>query len=314
MKVWKLLHIAFFILLLSSLSVSAAQISQYEAAKIGTSYAYEDEICEAYGPYEYNNNMYYVCSIREGDDIVTEIVIDANTGDLVTNEIVAKYLIKHDLALYYLFDDESYNLNMQNADTYRQNVDIFGEYYDFWSDIRDSTSIQEQKQNAQEAADISFEIKSMYENKVELTNEIIAIQTRIKSGGSLKDAEELIETEEETYYTEKQTLTKLNNAIERTPVIYSTILNSNYRYGISESDWKTYKSDDMSFYEYERDIVQSYIAYWESMESTLENDVQWYYEAMVDRVAETETSNETPNFTIGLSMFALLIVGIFLRK
>ena len=59
MKVWKILHIALFILILSSLSVSAAQISQYEAAKIGTSYAYEGELCEAYGPYEYNNNMYW---------------------------------------------------------------------------------------------------------------------------------------------------------------------------------------------------------------------------------------------------------------
>jgi predicted small secreted protein len=313
MKVWKILYITIFILILSSLSVSAAQISEYEATKIVKSYAYEGEVCEAYGPYEYNNNMYYVCSILEGENIITEIVIDANTGDVVTSETVSNYLIKHDLALYYLFDEESYSLNIQNVDTYRQNVDTFGDYYDFWIEIHDSAAIQEQKQNAQEAADISLGIKSIYENKVEAANEIIAIQAQIKAGGSLKDAEEIVEAEEEAYYIEKQALDKLNNAIEKTPTFYSTILNSNYRYGISESEWKTYEDDDMSFFEYEKDVTQSNIAYWESMESSLEDDTQWYYEAMVDRVEETTSSNETPSFTFGISTFALLIIGIFLN-
>ncbi|KGK98563.1 hypothetical protein LI82_06715 [Methanococcoides methylutens] len=313
MNIWKILNIALFILILSSFSANAAQISEYEASKITSSYTYDGELCEAYGPYEYNNNMYYVCTISEGDNVKAEIVIDANSGDLVTSEPVAKYLIKHDLALYYLFDEESYSLNMQNADVYRQDVVSLEEDYNFWIDLRDIANTQEQKQNAKEAADISLDMKTICENKVEVIEEIIDIQTRIKSGGTLKDAEKIIEAEEKAYYIEKQALPKINNAIERTPIIYSTILNNNYKYGISDSEWNIYKSDDVSFLEYEKDVTQSNIAYWESMENMLESDTQWHYEAMLDRIGATESSNTTPSFTLGLSMLALLIVGMFFR-
>ncbi|WP_129596368.1 hypothetical protein [Methanohalophilus profundi] len=315
MKFWKAISIILFILILSSFPAIAAEISEYEASNIASSYAYEGETCEAYGPYEYNNNMYYVCTIYEADSIKSQIVIDANTGDLVTDENTVKYLIKHDLALYYLFDENSYSLNIQNADTYRKNIDTFESYFNFWTDIRDDAITKEQRQNAQEAADISLAIKNIYQNKVEVTIEIINIQNRIKKGGTLQDAEDLIEAEKQAYYIEKQSLSKLNEAIETTPAIYDTILNSNYNYGISESEWNTYRSDDLSFLMYEKDTTESNIAYWESMENTLESDTQWFYESMLDRTEEYEkSSNVLPGFTFGISMFVLLIMGLFFSK
>jgi hypothetical protein len=271
-------------------------------------------LCEAYGPYEYDSNEYYICTIFDGDSRKTEIAIDANTGDIVTDKDLVKYLIKHNLALYYLYDEESYNLNIQTADACRQNVDAFESDYEFWIDIRDNTTTQEQKQNAQEAADLCLAMKSIYGSKVNITTEIITIQTRIKSGGTLKDAEELIEAEEEAYDIEKQLLNKLNTTTNRFSEIYTTILNGDDQYGISESEWNTYKNDDMTFFEYEKDIAKSNTAYWEAMEKQLESDTQWYYESMLDRTTEADSSNLTPSFTFGLSIFALLVIGLFLSK
>ncbi|ADE36387.1 hypothetical protein Mmah_0864 [Methanohalophilus mahii DSM 5219] len=63
MKFWKIISVVLFILILSSFTAIAAEISEYEASKVASSYAYEGETCEAYGPYEYNNNMYYVWAL-----------------------------------------------------------------------------------------------------------------------------------------------------------------------------------------------------------------------------------------------------------
>ncbi|NPE29828.1 hypothetical protein HNV12_18080 [Methanococcoides sp. SA1] len=314
MKLNKIILFSIVIMMSTCFVAAAEQLSEYEASKIGSSYAYEGEICEAYGPYEYNNNYYYICSIFEGDALTAEIVIDASTGNVVTSESVSKYIIKHDLALSYLFDEESYYLNIDSTDIYRQNVNIFKDYYDFWIEIRDSANTVEQKQNAQEAADISQDIMIKYEDKVEVNEKIIEIQNKIKSGGTLEDAKDIIEAEEAAYYTEKQYLAEIGNAIERTPVIYDKILTSNYRYGIPEEDWKEYKNDDITFFKRESDTAKSDIAYWESMQDSLDSDSQLYYEAMMDRIQENEKSNTIPSFTLGLSVLVFSVVGIFLRR
>jgi hypothetical protein len=316
MKFKYLIAIALFILLSTCLITSAEQLSNYEATKIASLYTFDDEICEAFGPYEYEDNTYYVCSIYEDDAIKTEIIIDANNGDVVTTENVAKYLIKHDLILYYLYNEDSLSLSIEYADLYRQNVDIFKSDHDFWIDIRDSASNSEQKNNAQEAADISLEIKSAYEQYVNVTDKIIEIQTRIKSGGTLEDAEDIYEAETESYNVEKQFLVTLNDAIDRFPVIYDTILDTNYRYDISEDEWKQYKSADVTFFKREKDAVTSNIAYWESMKTTLDDDTQRFYESMQDRVKEVDAANANtvPGFTSYFVVISFLILGLFIKN
>ncbi|WP_319507622.1 hypothetical protein [uncultured Methanolobus sp.] len=314
MKQNKLLLLSIFIVLSLSFVATAEQLSEYEVSKIASSYTYDNELCEPYGPYEYNNDYYYVCSILENDLMKSEIVIDANTGSVVTSDNIAKFLIKHDLALYYLYDEEMYQLNIDNADIYRQNVDVFKDYYDFWSSIQDSASTDEQKQNAKDAMSISHNLMLAYESKVEVTEKLIEVQNEVKSGGTLDSATRLIEAEESSYYAEKQFLKTLDDAIERTPVIYDTILNSNYRYGISEDDWELYKSTDIAFLKREKDMSNSNIAYWESMEDTLNSDTQWFYESMMDRVQEAETANTTPSFTFPLSILSFLVIGRSLKR
>ncbi|ADE36389.1 hypothetical protein [Methanohalophilus mahii] len=66
---------------------------------------------------------------------------------------------------------------------------------------------------------------------------------------------------------------------------------------------------------YEKDTTESTIAYWESMENMLESDTQWFYESMVDRTEEYEkSSNALSGFTFGISMFVLLIMGLFFGR
>lgn len=314
MKPNKLLLLSIFIILSMSFVATAEQLSNYEATKVASSYAYENEIVETYGSYEYNNNQYYVCYFMEGDSVKSVAVIDANTGNLVTNENTAKYLIKHSLALFYLFDEESYHLNIDNADIYRQNADTFNDDYDFWISVQESASTTEQKQNAKDAASISKNIMLGYENQIEGIENVIDIQNEVKAGGTLEDAKHLIEAEEAAYYSEKQFLKTLDDAIERVPAIYDVILNSNYRYGINEDEWRSYKSADVTFLKFQKDISKSNIAYWESTENTLNSDTQWFYESIMDRVQETENANTAPSFTFSLSVLVFLVLVLFLKR
>ncbi|AFV23287.1 hypothetical protein Mpsy_1078 [Methanolobus psychrophilus R15] len=306
MNLKKLIIVAMLIIVSTSCVVAAEQLSKYEATKIATLYTYENEFCEAYGPYEYNHNYYYVCSILQNNALKTQIVIDAGTGDVVTNENTAKYIIKHNLALYYLYDEGSYQLDIDNADVYRQNANTYKSDYEFWISIRDLASTAEQKQNAQNAADISQSIMLKYENLLNATERIIEVKNKVKSGRTVQNAKDILEAEESSYYAEKQLLTSLDDAIVKTPLIYDNILKSTYLYGISKEEWNTYRNNDITTLKYSKDIRKSNIAYWESMENDISSDAQWYYESMMDRVQEFEAVNKAPSFTLSLSCVALL--------
>ena len=313
----KIILLTIFISTLACFIATAEQLSEYEATKIGTTYTFEGEMCESYGPYEYDNHPYYVCSIYDDDILKSEIVIDANSGEVVTEESLAKAIIKNDLILTVLHTEDNYHLNMDYAETYRENIEIFDSDIDFWIQIRDSASNPAQKENAQEAADLSQDIKSEYENLLDMTENLIQVQTKIKAGGTFEDAENLYEAEKESYHAEKQFVTTMNVAINKTPEIYDNVLNSNYRYGTSENEWKQYKSGLVNFYKGERDSSRSNMAYWESMSSTLDTDTQWIYESMMDRVQEVEAvsaANTLPGFTLLIASFALLISGIFIKR
>lgn len=313
MNAKKLIIIAIFIILSTSCVVTAEQLSKYEATKKVALYAYENENCEVYGPYEYNNNYYYVCSILQNDAFKAQIVIDAGTGNVITNENTAKYILKHHLALSYLYDEQSYQLDIDNAGIYRQNINVYKGDYEFWISIRDLANTAEQKQNAQNAADISQGIMQKYENLLDATESIIEVKNKIKSGRTVQNAKELLKAEESSYYAEKQLLISLDDAITKNPVIYDNVLKSNYLYGISKDEWNTYRNNDINSLKYSKDVTKSNIAYWESMENDINSDTQWYYESMMDRMQEYEATNKAPGFTLSLFCIALL-VAMFLKR
>lgn len=318
-KINKKMFLLLFVILLTISTVSGEPISKFKITDYAEPYLQNEEVLYAYGPYYYQENPYYVIDFWDNDDLLAEMVFDANTGKVIENEKTAKQIIYGSLVIESI-DSDLISSDVEYASNLRTTIDLYNDEYEFWHDISIKSWVKSvDADHAKRAADISKSLEESYSRSLEITNEIIAIENDIiGKEWTIENAELYVEKSDQYIYETDITKTKLNEGINEFPEIYDAFINNNY-YNVDNTEWETYKRDDINYFTTDIDNVNAYQSYWKSYKLELNDDTEWFFESMQSRIESNnlETSddtNSTPGFAFSIAIPILLSMAFIVRR
>ena len=318
-KINKKMFLLLFAILLTISTVSGEPISKFKITDYAEPYLQNEEVLYAYGPYYYQENPYYVIDFWDNDDLLAEMVFNANTGEVIENENTAKKIIYGSLVIDSI-DSDLASLEVEYASSLRATIDIYNDNYEFWHDISIKSWVKSVDADyAKRAADISKSLEESYSRSLDITNEIIAIENDIiGKEWTIENTELYIEKSDQYIYETDITKKKLNEGLNEFPEIYDAFIDNNY-YNVDNAEWETYKRDDTNTLKTDIDNINQYQSYWKSYKLELNDDTEWFFESMQSRIESNnlETSddtNSTPGFAFSMAIPILLSIAFIVRR
>lgn len=315
----KKMFLLLFAILITIGTVSGEPISKFKITDYAEPYLQNEEVLYAYGPYYYQENPYYIVDFGNNDDIAAEMVFDANTGKVIENENAAKKIIYGSLVIASI-DSDLASLEVEYASNLRNTIDVYNDDYEFWHDISIKSWVKSVDANhAKRAADISKSLENSYSRSLEITNEIITIENDIiGKDWTIENTELYIEKSDEYIYESEITKEKLNEGINEFSEIYDAFINNNY-YNIDNTEWETYKRDDINYLKTDIDNINTYQSYWKSYKLELNDNTEWFFESMQSRIEsknlETpDDANSTPGFAFSMAIPILLSMVFIVKR
>lgn len=297
------------VVLASSGLVSAQQISKYEVLDFAEPYAREDEIMAAYGCYYCEDQPFYIVDFTIGEDIFGEIVIDANTGEIIKDEDIARKII-HASWVIDSIDSALITEEVSSAASLRGAVTTFESDSTLFKGYTNNPHIEEKISKCAEDAAISHQlIADDYSRCSSIQNEIIDIENQI--GNNLNvELTELYLSKGDCFVQEYDTLDKhINEARADTIAFYDELIastnNQTEKRALEEE-----KQYSLNYLLTEQQSIKSYKSHWESYKSDLDDSTEWFIEEMKDRFELAEV----PGFEAIFAIAGLLVVAYLVRR
>ncbi|MHC1582219.1 MAG: PGF-CTERM sorting domain-containing protein [Candidatus Syntropharchaeia archaeon] len=290
--------------------VSAQQISKYEVLDFAEPYAREGEAMTTYGCYYYEDQPFYIVDFTIGEDLFGEIVIDANTGEVIKDEGIARKII-HASWVIDSIDSVLITEEVSSAANLRDAVTIFESYSALFKEYTNSPYIEEKiREYAANAATSHQLIADDYSRCLSIQNEIIDIESQIIGKNLNVELTELYLSKGDQFVQEYDTLDKhINKAREDTIAFYDELIastNNQTEKRVLEEE----KQYSLNYLLTEQQSIRAYKSYWESYKSDLDDSTEWFIEEMKDRFELTEA----PGFEAIFAIAGLLVVAYLLRR
>ena len=290
--------------------VSAQQISKYKVLDFAESYAREDEIMTAYGCYYCEDQPFYIVDFTMGEDLLGEIVIDANTGEVIKDEDIARKII-HASWVIASIDSALITEEVSCAASLRDAVTTFGSDSALFREFTNNPYSEEKIRKSAENAAISHQlIADDYSRCLSIQNEIIDIENQIIGKNLNVELTELYLSKGDRFVQEYDTLDNhINEARADTIAFYDELIastnNQTEKRALEEE-----KQYSLNYLLTEQQSIRSYKSYWESYKSDLDDSTEWFIEEMKDRFELAEV----PGFEAIFAIAGLLAVVYLLRR
>ena len=302
-------------ILLSSGLISAQQISERNAEKIVSSYAFEGEETEVFVLVYHDNKTYWIIDFVKDSDYTGSLVVDATSGDIVKDEGTARDVF---YATEVIFYDRITPDKVQNDISALFDIKNAGMIFERWSaefkEIANKTEYsQETKNKANSLATSYLLLSDGYFEVAAMLEEIIDIENQI------------LETDKGNTDLAKAYMSKTDQIISELvaikPDINKTMDDIIAVYGgmISDTDNQTEKAN----LEAEKQIVlnalsveQKTIDYeearWKRLKIEIDEGVVWEIERMNNRLVSFE--KEVPGFEAIFTIAGLLATAHLLKR
>lgn len=290
--------------------VSAQQISKYKILDFAEPYAREDEIMTAYGCYYCEDQPFYIVDFTIGEDLLGEIVIDANTGEVIKDEGIARKII-HASWVIDSINSALITEEVSSATNLRDAVTIFESDSVLFREFKNDPYIEEKiREYAANATTTHQLIADDYSRCLSIQNEIIDIENQIIGKNLNVELTELYLSKGDRFVQEYDTLDKhINEARADTFAFYDELIastnNQTEKRALEEE-----KQYSLNYLLTEQQSIRAYESYWESYKSDLDDSTEWFIEEMKDRFELAEV----PGFEAIFAIVGLLVVAYLVRR
>lgn len=305
----------FAILILASIvlasvgSISAQQISQYGILDSAEPFAREGETMVCNGCYHYQDQPYFVVAFTADNIIAGEIVIDANTGEVIKDENIARKIIYASCVINSI-DQTVIAEEISSAAVLRDSAAVLKDYVDAYREIANDPHTEKKlREYANNAAASNQLIKDDYFACASLLDEIIDIENQFAEKNCSVEITELYLSKDDQFAHDYEILDGHIDKVEGdTVVLYDALIaNTNDQTEKRElENEKQYILDDLTT---QRQTISLYLSSWESYKSDLDDLCEWEIEDMKDRFELAET----PGFG-GIFAVAGLLIVIYLSR
>ncbi|WP_319507690.1 hypothetical protein [uncultured Methanolobus sp.] len=298
--------------------VSGQQLERTDIAiNYALPYALNYETMSTDGPYDYENNSYYLVHFSNESGLAGELVFDANTGEVVKNQNISEKVI-FAFTTYEYVDQEGTEFNdfyfIASLEEYKELSSRGYEFYASLSGNEYMTSYD--ADNLKKGACIYMDLEQQYSKLLSANYEVMNVTSIFNGVDRCVEDAEVFTQKQEDYYKEEQVLNGLlSHANKEMPFIVKSLSNhygSNYDFMV----------EDLSFYEDELDRSSETISNGNSSQTIIQKDIIHRTELMRSRL-EVETQelngiesgqNLMPGFSSIFTITNLLILSILLKR
>lgn len=320
MKLNTVAFISIFVIFTAFTAGAGAEISMYQAGKLTGDYVFENEVSVTDGPYTYNGNDYFITELVLSPNpgtYGTIFVIDREKGTIVSDrttyyEVSKIYLHMEDIRYY-----DYPTTYLENNRVIRDDIAYWDSSQVFWEDIADSATRAEEKNAANEAASLCDELIAGMNAELNTTQSLILALNDIYSGYPIDyEISSYVELQSklDTNYKDSQKI--VLKATERFPKIYGQFTDTSSAFEIEKYEWKQYENGDLEELGNLNDNYNTLTV--EESDLWIEDNLDWSWESMNDRMTEysesTEPENSLPGFGIICSVSAVLFMAVLMRK
>jgi PGF-CTERM protein len=291
--------------------VSAQQISKYKILDFAEPYAREDEIMTAYGCYYCEDQPFYIVDFTIGGDLSGEIVIDANTGEVIKDEGIARKII-HASWVIDSIDSALITEEVSSATNLRGAVTIFESDSALFREFKNDPYIEEKiREYAANAATSHQLIADDYSRCLSIQNEIIDIENQIIGKNLNVELTELYLSKGDQFVLEYGTLDKHINEVRADTIAFYDELIASTNNQTEKRALEEEKQYSLTYLLTEQQSIRAYKSYWESYKSDLDDSTEWFIDEMKDRFKLAEV----PGFgAISAIVGLLAVVYLIIRK
>lgn len=294
----------FVVLILASIvlasigSISAQQISQYGILDFAEPFAREGETMICNGCYHYQDQPYWVVAFTADNNIMGEIVINANTGEVIKDENIARKIIYASCVINSI-DQTVIAEDISSAAVLRGSAAASKDYSDTYREIANDPHTEKKLTGyANNAAASNQLIKDDYSACASLLDEIIDTENQFAEKSRSVEITELYLSKSDQFAHDYEILDGHIDKVEGdTVVLYDALItNTNDQTDRRElENEKQYILNDLTI---QRQTIGLYLSSWESYKSDLNDLCEWEIEDMKDRFELAETPGFGAIFTI----------------
>jgi len=307
----KLIQCTFVVLVLLLLTLpTLGAIGEDQIKQIAEPYRYSDEGVLVYGPYTYKNEPYYLVDFYpENDENLTTgvLIIDAETEKIVSNkEITDKIIIAHRIA-YFVSSQSISNLEITSK--------YYGNYIEFIKeDIKiteESAKLMNQQSNFSSIIEANRKVENSSSALKENIDQQIIISKKIYAGErSYENAIEL-KTLNEKYISLLEECLDLRVEYRAQSVRYYDLGNQ-MGYNSNRYEWESGREQYLAGIDANTKIIEDELKMVKDDKAVDDGYINFTSNSIDSRL--TGAAAKTPGFSLLVSVFALLIVGIFIKK
>lgn len=293
---------------------SAQEISEYGIIDFAEPYAREDEVMKAYGIYYLEDRPFWVIAFYDGDDLMGEIVLDANTGDIIKNEnMVRKILYTSWVESFIDYDSIAEDISM--VESLKNALIIFESDSSLYREIANRSYYKENIRNNASNVATSYQLiaddylrcASILEEMIDLENQIIEKNFDVKITEAYLNKGDQFVSE----------LDILSGHIDKTRdgvvVLYDNLIDNTYNQA-EKRELQVEKQNILTFFSKEHQFISLIKSDWTSFKSDINASIDWEIEEMQDRFELAEVSDEASGFEAIFAIVLLLATVYIIGK
>lgn len=320
----RILMLCFVIGVLISLSsVALADTSEYEASKVVEEYVLDGETSVSYGPYNYKGVDYFVVALDSGgagDYIGTFFIVDKSNGEIVSDRLIYYGVSKVHMVALDVLEYDYLTVYSDNIGITREEINSWDDSQEFWDEIEIAARSQDEIDAAKEASELCNKLVNDLQAEILVSQELVDIINDIYANGANdENIDQFMDLSIQLNNNYKDSQASVNEAIEKYPVIYDEFTDTSSAYGITKSEWNDYEEADLQQLCNLNDDYKKIIDYGK-MYAWIEDDTDWAWESMNDRLPSTSesksssSSSSAPGFGIIAGISSIAIVFYVYRR